>query len=63
MLGRIVNDEFVCLTVTDTAGGRKLEQVGWVKGLNHMPHYEDYGPEQIEQIRRWGYVPTFKEVE
>lgn len=66
MLGRIVNDRFVPLTVTDTAGGRKLEQVGWVKRNDFrisVPHYPEYGPEQVAWHRKRGYVPTYREVE
>lgn len=66
MLGRVVNDEFVPLTVTDTAGGRKLEQVGWVKKNDFriaVPHYPDYDAETVARYRSQGYVPTYREVE
>lgn len=53
-------------TVTDTAGGRKLVQVGWVKpddGRDYVPHYPEYDDEQIAWHRKRGYVPAYAEVE
>lgn len=64
MLGRMEDDEFVPLTVTDTAGGRRLVQTGWEKPgdiTDHVPHYPEYGAEQVRWHRKRGYVPTFRE--
>lgn len=64
MLGHIVNDEFVPLTVTDTAGGRKLEQVGCLNADGwFLTLHADYGPDELAMVERMGYTePVFREV-
>ena len=58
-------------TVTDTAGGRMLVQVGWSRGKDWIPldpEDEGYVPEEgsrhpVELIESWGYEPVYAEVD
>jgi hypothetical protein len=51
------------LTVTDTAGGRKLELVGWLNDRGwYISTHPDYDAVQLAMIERMGYTrPVYAE--